>query len=913
MQVSRFGSFIKTLGLAGVSLAVLAICFLFQVDGAKAETCLWSTTTAGANVSVAANWADCTLSMDDDLVFGATTTDATWDLILPGGTVASVSTTEAYTGTITFAASATTTGDFLLAANGTVALAGNNLVVAGHLRNNGTITQTGGYVALGGTNKDFGGSGRTQVYALAIGINASRTFIGDIIASSTVTINSGATLTMGAFGLETSGAINNSGTAITQTGSSTIMNGSVNLGGSGSTQLFALTINNSNTITLAGDVTASSTVTIGSGSTLTMGGNGFVAGTTISNAGTITQTASTTVMNGGNLGGAGSTSLWNLTINGTVTLAGNVTTTNVLTINAAKSLDASTRTLVFASSSTPFVNNGTFTSTSSTVNYSSTGSVTLTGATYWNLTLGAGTYTMGANTTSTNAFTNGGTATISSGIRLAAPGTFDNNGTITETGAIIRALTSSKFTNSSGTEQASYAISGDTLYITVEDHDGNLAVGTIDTITGAVYTASDGVVDSETMTLTETGADTGIFRSSIGFTASAQKTQNNGKLEVNGNGTLSLTFTDSKDSTDTGTDTASYTGTPVGSGGSTPAPEPAPTTNTTTPAPTTTPKVDTDTTKKDIEEPTVKEEPPAILEQSFTVNAATSISVGSASHTVTVSKATAAEVTVTIQSDPVTLSLAKNESKEIDTNGDGANDLRVTYLGLLVDGKPNLKFEEIVVATVPEKEETPESTSCVLSMGKAYKYAGSNAVYYVTKDCTKRAFNSATMFFTYFSSWDAVTQVAKSKIDSIPNDALGFMPYGPLYDPQYGALVKIVKDPKVYLLLGGKRYWITSEPVFNALYNAQWNWIEDIDEALLAKYPVGSEITYTNYHPNYTLIKYAGSNKVYRLEPSATDSAKQVKRHIANESVFTSLKFRWDRIVTIADTETYTDGEPLVK
>jgi len=35
------------------------------------------------------------------------------------------------------------------------------------------------------------------------------------------------------------------------------------------------------------------------------------------------------------------------------------------------------------------------------------------------------------------------------------------------------------------------------------------------------------------------------------------------------------------------------------------------------------------------------------------------------------------------------------------------------------------------------------------------------------------------------------------------------------------------------------------------------------------------------------------------------------KRHIENEAVFNSLNYRWDRIVTISDTETYPDGESL--
>lgn len=215
-----------------------------------------------------------------------------------------------------------------------------------------------------------------------------------------------------------------------------------------------------------------------------------------------------------------------------------------------------------------------------------------------------------------------------------------------------------------------------------------------------------------------------------------------------------------------------------------------------------------------------------------------------------------------------------------------------------------------------QEEETPvkteEAVKCALTLKGAYKTSDSPAVYYITENCEKRPFSKSNVFFTYFNSWGDVKVVAKSKITTLKDDTLGFMPWGPKYDPKYGALVKIVTDPKVYLLLGTEKYWITDEDVFNKL-NYKWNWIEDIDKALLDKYLTGSEISYTNHHPNYTLVKYAKSPKVYRLEPDAADSTKQVKRHIKDEIAFKALNFRWDRIVTIADTETYAEGAQLTQ
>lgn len=198
--------------------------------------------------------------------------------------------------------------------------------------------------------------------------------------------------------------------------------------------------------------------------------------------------------------------------------------------------------------------------------------------------------------------------------------------------------------------------------------------------------------------------------------------------------------------------------------------------------------------------------------------------------------------------------------------------------------------------------------SCPLTMEKAYKIPTFKAVYYITTDCTKRPFKNGPSFFTYFDSWSEVITTTKTILDSVANDLLGFTPAGPKYDPKYGALVKIVTDPKVYLLLGTEKYWIISESVFTGL-KYDWKWIEDVDPGLLNKYSIGSEITYTDHHPNYTIIKYAGFANTYRLEPDPDDYSKQVKRWIKNEKVFNALKFRWDRIVTVPNSEVYKDGK----
>jgi hypothetical protein len=196
---------------------------------------------------------------------------------------------------------------------------------------------------------------------------------------------------------------------------------------------------------------------------------------------------------------------------------------------------------------------------------------------------------------------------------------------------------------------------------------------------------------------------------------------------------------------------------------------------------------------------------------------------------------------------------------------------------------------------------SPDTSSCALTRDRAYKSPASSAVYYVDFDCKKRAFKNANIFFTYFDSWSNVKITTQTLLNRVPNHELGFMPLGPRYDPKYGALVKIVTDPKVYFLLNGKKYWIRSEVVFNAL-NYHWNWVEDIDSRLLDKYPSGGEIIDITHHLDGTIVKYAGNPEIYVIENNK-------KRHIPNEANFNERGYRWDRIVEIDDTEVYEDAE----
>jgi hypothetical protein len=204
-------------------------------------------------------------------------------------------------------------------------------------------------------------------------------------------------------------------------------------------------------------------------------------------------------------------------------------------------------------------------------------------------------------------------------------------------------------------------------------------------------------------------------------------------------------------------------------------------------------------------------------------------------------------------------------------------------------------FSMLIFALLQPK--TASAIDCPLNIDHAYKTPNSPAVYYIDTQCKKRPFRNSFIFHTYFSSWSEVGITTPSRLAQVPNHELGFMPLGPKYDPKYGALVKVVTDPKVYFLLNGKKYWVTSQEVFSDLHY-QWSWIEDIDPRLLDKYGYGGEITDTSKHLDGTIIKYMNDPRVYVL-------VNGYKKYIESEIEFLNFGYRFDRIVVISDSEVY--------
>ncbi|MDD2785562.1 MAG: hypothetical protein PHS79_01560 [Patescibacteria group bacterium] len=533
-------------------------------------------------------------------VTGATT-------IRPGATVTSTS------GTLTFTGAATSTGSIgsvsgnmlfgsTLSNNGTLDVGSGTATSTGTLTNAGTVYGRTGKLALVANYTGSGftaGTGTVTLYGTAAQSIRGVTFYNLEVrkASNTATIATanaavGGTLnTYGAGKLDlvaqtltvTGASTIGSGTTVTSTSGDLTFAGVTNVGSLGtvSGNQIMTSMTNSGTWELGAESTSTGVVT-NTGTLYLRSNTLHVGGNWTDSSGTLTPGTGTIEINGtGAQSISADDTMYDLTINktaGTATLTGNVTTTDNLTItNGTLDIDSYTFSVGGDYSNDDTLDGGT-----GTVKFNGTGAQSIgTEANFYALTISktAGTATMVGHVSTTNMTVTDGTLAVADKI-LYVSGTYDNADTVSlTTGKIKSAAEQIAFVNSSGVEQTSYTTPSN-VYLQIEDQNQNLLAGTAETMTVTFSGNAISGSDSDTITLTETGIATGIFRSAaIPFITSPVIHANNDEWEVSNSGVGTESFTDSQDSSDTGTDTvtlvysaATVGGTGGGGGGGSVAP-----------------------------------------------------------------------------------------------------------------------------------------------------------------------------------------------------------------------------------------------------------------------------------------------------------------------------------------------------
>ncbi len=180
------------------------------------------------------------------------------------------------------------------------------------------------------------------------------------------------------------------------------------------------------------------------------------------------------------------------------------------------------------------------------------------------------------------------------------------------------------------------------------------------------------------------------------------------------------------------------------------------------------------------------------------------------------------------------------------------------------------------------------------AVGDLVKSASSPTVYVVGADgVTIMPIPHANVYHSWGYPADFSTVMTKD---------LSSYTVGPNVEFRSGSLVK-GDGPAVYYIENRTKRPIISDVVFLAL---GWDWdkITWLSDSFLNDYPTGAVIDSSASHPDGSLVKYAGSPAVYLI-----DGGK--KRPFASAAAFEANRYNWADIITIPDTETYPDGDPI--
>lgn len=105
------------------------------------------------------------------------------------------------------------------------------------------------------------------------------------------------------------------------------------------------------------------------------------------------------------------------------------------------------------------------------------------------------------------------------------------------------------FTNQVGTVVSEYRIGSELIFVTVTDADENESPSVVDTVTVNLVDGRTG--DAQSLTLSETGANTGVFRNTAGLTSQvAPVVANDGIIQTANSATVSANYRDNDDTSD---------------------------------------------------------------------------------------------------------------------------------------------------------------------------------------------------------------------------------------------------------------------------------------------------------------------------------------------------------------------------
>ena len=227
---------------------------------------------------------------------------------------------------------------------------------------------------------------------------------------------------------------------------------------------------------------------------------------------------------------------------------------------------------------------------------------------------------------------------------------------------------------------------------------------------------------------------------------------------------------------------------------------------------------------------------------------------------------------------------------------------KVTFLGIGIT---------LVVWSIGLAAFVPVASATTIVDGDLVKTSDSPAVYLIDGS-TKRVFPHANVYH----SWGYPSDY--STVKTVTADELAEYEDGSAVPFRDGSLFRGVTSSVhgksascVFVVEDGKLRPILSEDVYTNLYNGDWSLITWVPDSLLSKfaYPLGDTVTSADVHTNGTLIRYEGSPAIYLIEDGK-------KRAFSSWDALVANRYYVDGrytvpLITVADTETYEDGDPI--
>lgn len=510
-----------------------------------------SSSTALNNLTVAGNVTlDKSITVNGNVDINSGTLDASTNDVTLGGAQFNVNGgtfTINAARTVTFARSGITVvagssvnntqfGNVTINSGATLNSPNANLNVSGTWVNNGTFTANSGTITFNGGSQNLNPNGQS-FNNVTFGGSGTKTLLGQLDAAGALTINSGATLDVGANqAINVAGTWANGGT-FTAGGGTVTFNGASQTVNPNGQAFFNLTLANSGTKTLGSALTVGGNLTINSSVTLDVSTNSYgisVAGNWVNN-GTFTRRTGTVTFNGTtSISGSGAFTFFNVTTTGALTAPSGTLDVAGNWLQSSGTFTHNSGTLQFSGNSQSITPGG---QQFNSVTISGTNTKTLQGTTVINgvLTLSGGTFdTNGQPVTLRDNF-------VSNSASVLTSSTITFTGTTILSGSVNPTFGAVTLTAGTLTPNAAFNINGNLVNNgTLNAGSGTVTFGGNTTISGGNTCSFNNVVVSSTLT-----APVGTINVAGSWTNNGTFNANGGTVVFNGSTSVSGSSTSS--------------------------------------------------------------------------------------------------------------------------------------------------------------------------------------------------------------------------------------------------------------------------------------------------------------------------------------------------------------------------------